>query len=70
MSYISCRTCNGTGKLWGTPPLIKTQLTNQVDNKHDSLNRDEGTSFGLDVTCWRCVGAGWYNEQDAGDSNG
>jgi len=74
MSYRKCQACKGIGVLHGTPPLIVPQQSNQVDKLNDNVSQREGsTSYGLEVTCWRCLGKGqvWDGgDMGAGGSNG
>lgn len=70
MATRRCTVCNGTGSLWGTPPLIEEG--GLLNDKQLSLNSEPRRDYGTDVKCWRCVGRGWMpdDEQDIGQHNG
>lgn len=59
-----CRVCNGKGDIWGTPRLLKDDL--KPDPKHpDKVSKanksDRGSTHGLGVTCWKCLGKGYVH---------
>lgn len=50
-----CSVCKGSGQLWTTPRTTP----------EDGF---EGRSWGIDLTCWRCLGSG--NVPDERKDNG
>lgn len=86
-STRKCMTCNASGSIWGTPKLleeggIKSSKTDGLANIRGGTmgitggigpNSDApSSSFGIQVTCWRCLGKGYVPEdtRDEGETNG
>lgn len=71
MSYRKCYVCAGSGSLWGTPPLIENGGLSD-SKKTYRLEDTPDRSYGISVTCWRCLGIGSVadDKQDEGQHNG
>lgn len=83
MSTRKCMVCNGTGSMWGTPPLTVDNLPIKQGNpdfealesgytRLDPESYTAASGYGLQVTCWQCLGKGYRpdDKQDIGDANG
>ena len=87
-STRKCIVCAGSGVLWGTPKLsvdggslskgqfdgmgVDSGTGGPLGGGNGPYSEASDRSFGLDVTCWRCVGRGWMpdDKRDEGSVNG